>query len=77
MKISTRERRFLAAGGLAALAYLGIAYGALPLLETQRRVREEIQQRSRAVGRARIVAGEKGRLLQQAEELSSEIGRAE
>lgn len=61
MTISSRERRFLVAGGAALLAFLAITYAIVPAISSQMRVRNDYLEKLEALERYQLVVEGKRR----------------
>ena len=61
MTISRRERRYLLAGGAAALAFLAINYMIVPAFSSQIRIRNEYREKLQALERYQLVVEGKKR----------------
>ena len=56
MTVSTRERRFLLAGGAALVAFLAVNYLVAPVVSSQMRVRTQHREKLQALERYQLVA---------------------
>ncbi len=61
MSISSREKRFLLAGGAALIAFLAINYLVVPAISSQLRVRKEYEEKRQALERYQLVVEGKRR----------------
>lgn len=77
MKISTREKRVLIAGGLAVAAFLVTVYVIEPFLSSQGKIREEIREKKALLERHQRLASEKDRYQRKVEGLKAELRQAE
>ena len=76
MKISTREKRFLIAGTLAVVAYLGGVYGVEPFVTSQGKVQEAIRENQALMERHQLLASERDRYQRKAGALRAQVRQA-
>ena len=77
MRISRREKWFLAVGGFAAVAFLSIQYGVGPLTSSHLTVRQEIQDKQALLERYQLMTSEKDRYRRRVEGLKDQLRKAE
>ena len=77
MKISTREKRFLMAGGFAVVAFLATQYGIGPFTTSQLTVRQEIQEKQALLERYQLMASQKDRYQRRVEGLKAQLRQVE
>jgi hypothetical protein len=73
MRISSRERRVLLAGGLAAAAILAFLYVIEPLYTAQASVRDELDAQRRILSRQPVLAADRERYQRRVEALQARL----